>query len=130
MKTKNIIDIYGKKCQIDEETKRLYAYSNKNKEIMYNAEIIENGNPTGFWAYYKVDGTVDRIDERLKVWNNKLILLYASSVDFNASKNDAEKEKYNKFVDFVKENQEKFFTKTGDFRKRFLICEKKIKDLI
>ena len=130
MTTKNIIDIYGKKCQIDEETKRLYAYSNKNKEITYNAEIIDNGKPTGFWTNYKVAGTVDSIDERLTVWNNKIMLLYASSVDFNASKNDAEKVKYNQIVNFVKENQEKFFTKTGDFRKRFLICDKEIKDLI
>lgn len=130
MKIKNIVDEFNRELQIDEETRKLYSYSNKNRVITYSAEIIENGKPTGFWTNYKVAGTVDSIDERLTVWNNKIMLLYASSVDFNASKNDAEKVKYNQIVNFVTENQEKFFTKKGDFRKRFLICEKKIKDLI
>lgn len=130
MKIKNIVDEFNRELQIDEETKKLYSYSNKNRVITYSAEIIENGKPTGFWTNYEVAGTVDSIEERLKIWNNKLLLLYASSVKFNSSKNDPNKEKYNKIVEFVKANPEKFFTKTGDFRKKFLVNDDEIKGLI
>lgn len=116
--------------QIDEETRKLYTYSNKSRTITYSAEIVENNKGTGFWTNYTENGTVDSIEERLKVWNNKILLLYAASVGFKASENDPKKDKYNKIVYFVKANPEKFFTKTGDFCKKFLVSDEEIKGLI
>ena len=121
MKIKTITDEFNKKLDINEEIRKLYTYSNKNHTITYNAEIVENGKYTGFWTNYTEYGTVNNIEERLNVWNNKILLLYAASVRFDADKNDKDKEKYNKIVNFVKTNPEKFFTKKGDFRKKFLI---------
>lgn len=130
MTIKNIVDEFNRELQIDEDTRKLYSYSNKSHTITYNAEIVENGKRTGFWTNYTENGTVDSIEERLKVWNNNILLLYAASVGFKASENDPNKEKYNKIVDFVKANPEKFFTKMGDFRKKFLVSDDEIKGLI
>lgn len=130
MAIKNIVDEFNRELQIDEETRKLYEYSNKSHTITYNAQIVENAKHTGFWTNYTECGMVDSIEERLEVWNNKILLLYAASVGFNASENDPNKEKYNRIVDFVKANPEKFFTKTGDFRKKFLVSDEEIKGLI
>lgn len=130
MTIKNIVDEFNRELQIDEDTRKLYSYSNKSHTITYGAQIVENGKYTGFWANYTENGTVDSIEERLRVWNNKILLLYAASVGFNASENDPDKEKYDKIVEYVKANPEKFFTKTGDFRKKFLVSDEEIKGLI
>lgn len=58
------------------------------------------------------------------------MLLYAASVGLKASENDPDRKKYNKIVEYVKNNQEMFFTKTGDFRKKFLVTDKDILDLL
>lgn len=127
---KKVIDEFGREVEIDETTKKLYSYNNKKREIIYNAQIIENGMPSDFWTNYTENGIVDSIEERLKMWNNKILFLYALSVDFNALENDPNKEKYNKLLDFVKENMDKFFTKTGDFRAKFLVDKNEIKALL
>lgn len=127
---KKVVDEFGREVEIEESTRKLYSYNNKKREITYSAQIVENGELTGFWTNYKENGTVDSIEERLKTWNNKILLLYASSVGFKATENDPNKEKYNKIVEYVKVNADKFFTKTGDFRKKFLVSDEEIKELI
>lgn len=127
---KKVIDEFGREVEIEESTRKLYSYNNKKNEITYNAQIVENGELTGFWTNYTEHGTVDSIEERLKTWNNKILLLYASSVGFKATENDPNKEKYNKILEYVKVNADKFFTKTGDFRKKFLVSDEEIKGLI
>ena len=113
---KEIINIYGETFLVDDENKKLYDYDNDKKQITYNVEIIKNGKHTGCYTDYCEQGTVDDIEERLKKWNNILVLIYASSVNFNASKNDPNKEKWQKLVEYVKENQDKYFTKSGNFK--------------
>lgn len=120
MKVKNIVDEFGFKSQIDENTKGLYDYDNDSHIIIYNAQTVKNGERTGIWTNYAESGTVESIEERLKKWNNKVLFLYSVTVGFNAPKNDPEKEKYKKIVDFVKENPEKFFTESGNFREKFI----------
>ena len=129
MKIKEVVDKFGRKCQIDEDTRKLYSYNNKAKKISYNAEIIENGKPSGFWTTYEERGTVDEINERLKTWNNVIICAYAEAVDFNAPGNDPDREKWEKVVEYVKDNEDEIFTKTGDFRKSYLIDPEKIKNI-
>lgn len=120
MKIKNIVDEFGFKSQIDEDTRGLYDYDNDRHTITYNAQTVKNGAHTGIWTNYTENGTVGRIEERLKKWNNKVLFLYSVTVGFNAYENDPEKEKYKKIVDFVKENPERFFTESGNFREKFL----------
>lgn len=130
MKVKEIIDIYGKKCQIDEKTKKLYYYNNAEKRIVYNAQIIEDGKNSLFWATYEEPGTVDNIADRLNAWNNAILLVYSESVGFNAPKNDPDRQKWQKVVEFVKAHEDKIFTKSGDFRKKYLIDLEKIRKII
>lgn len=130
MKIINIVDEFGRTFQINEETKKIYNYSNAKKRIKYSAEIVENGKPSGFWAYYEEPGTVDDIADRLKTWNNAILLIYSESVGFNAPENDPDRQKWEKVVDFVKAHENEIFTKTGDFRKKHLIDLKKIRKII
>ncbi len=123
---KEVIDEYGQKTIVDDEHKKLYAYNNKKKEIIYNAEVIVDGAKTGFFTNYAEVGIVTDISLRLRMWNNSLLLAYADSVGFDADKNDPEKEIWKDFCKKVEENQDKFFDKNGDFRKRFLIDPKEL----
>ena len=130
MKAKEVIDTYGRKCQIDENTKKMQCYNNKKKKIIYNAEIIEGEKNSGFWTTYEEPGTVDDIAERLRTWNNAILYIYAESVGFNAPENDPDGKKWQKVVDFVKEHKNEIFTKSGDFRKKYLIDLNDIKKII
>lgn len=130
MSIKKVIDEFNREVEIDENTRKLYSFSNKNKKIVYNAEIIKDGKNSGFWTNYTESGTVDSLEEKLNAWNNRLLFLYSSTVGFYASKNDPDKSIYNSFLEVVKENEDKFFTKSGDFRKKFLISEAEILKMI
>ena len=123
-------DIYGRKVNVDKSTQRLYEFDNFNKKITYSAEIIEDDKGTGFWTDYEIYGTIDDTEEKLKTWNNHLKHLYDKSVGYKASENDPDKKIWNRLVDFVKANEEKFFTKSGDFRKHYKVTDKEIKELI
>ena len=130
MKIKKVIDEFNRQVEIDEETRKLYSFSNKDRKVVYNAEIVENGEHTGFFTNYTESGIVEDLEEKLSVWNNKISLLYASMVGFKASENDPDKVIYNKLVEVVKVNEDKFFTKKGDFRKKFLISDSEILKMI
>lgn len=127
---KRVIDEFNREVEIDESTRKLYSFSNKDKKITYNAEIVENGKNTGFWTNYTESGTVDSLEEKLKMWNNGLLLTYSVIVGFKASENDPDREMYNAFVEIVRQNEDKFFTKKGDFRKKFLISEAEILKMV
>ena len=129
MKIINVIDVDGREVKVNEDTKKLHSFSNSKKVITYNAEIVEDGKGTGFWTDYTVTGVVEDVEERLDMWNNHLRFIYANTVSFNASKNDPDKKIWNKFVEFVKENEEKFFTKKGDFRAKYLVSDREISAL-
>lgn len=128
---KNVVDIYGTVSRIDASKQTVYTYCNRKKEIVYNAPVVdENDDFIGCYTNYKERGTVDSIEDRLTVWNNTILFVYADYVGFNADENDPNGEKYNKLVDYVKENSEKFFTKEGDFRKKFLISVEEIRAIL
>lgn len=119
---KKVIDIYGHETLIDETSQKLYTYNNRKKEIQYNAEVMDdNGNRTGFFTNYIEKGIIIDVNDKLNVWNSTLKFYYASMVGFKASENDPDRKIYDKFVEYVKNNEEKFFTKTGDYRKKYLV---------
>lgn len=129
MLLKKVTNVYGEEVVIDYDDKKLYTFSNKDKKVNYTAPIYENGKKTIFFTNFIETGTVDDIECKLNVWNSKFKLLYLKEVGFDIEKNDANKLIWKKFVDFVKENEDRFFTKKGDFRKKFLISLEEIQNL-
>lgn len=122
-----VTDIYGTECNVDESRRILYSYSAKEKTIDYNAPIIDENSTTEFWTVYTEPMIeLPSIEERLKTWNNTLLAAYSYAIDFNRDKNDKDGTKWTQFVKFVEENEASFFTKNGDFRKKFLISTEKI----
>lgn len=123
---KKIVDEFDRELYIDDTTQKLHSFSNRDKKIIYNAEIVENGIHTGFWTNYTEDGIVSDLEQKLKKWNNTLLYIYAKAVGFKSSETDPDKAVWNKFVSFVKEHEEDFFDKHGDFKKKFVITEEQI----
>ena len=82
-----------------------------------------------FWTYYDEDGVVDNIELRLKTWNNKILLAYASAVRFNSSENDPDGKIWDKIVKKVEENPEKVFDEYGDFKEDLVITEEDIREM-
>lgn len=118
---KKVTDEFGREVVIDDENKKLYTYNNAKKEITYNVEIIEEGKRTGFFTNYTETGIVDDIEQRLRKWNNAVLLAYSSDVGFNATKNDPDKKIWKDYVKRATENQDKIFDKNGDFLETLLI---------
>ena len=115
---KNVTNIYGQKLTIDETTQKLYSYNNDKKVVVYNAEVIDNGENSGFYTDYIENGIVENIEERMSAWNNPIKLIYAVIVDFNASKNDKDRRIWKACVEYVKNHESDFFTKSGNWKKR------------
>lgn len=117
MKPIEVKDVFGEEVTVNDETKKLTYYNNKDKIIRYNAQLIENGELTGFWREFEVVGTIDNIEEKLEMFGNPVKHYYAEAMNFDAKKNDPEGKIWNSFVEAVKENESHFFTKKGDWRK-------------
>lgn len=117
MKLKKVVDEYGTEHIVDEETRKMYSYCNKEHWIIYNAQIIENGVRTMFWANYTESGTVEPLEERLHKFGNRLMAIYAKRVDYSAAKNDPDRAIWREFVEKIRKREDVFFTKDGDFRK-------------
>lgn len=112
-----VTNIYGEECVVDDASKKLYRFSNKNKKIQYAAQIIENGELKNSWTDFIVEGTVDDIDEKLQMFGNPVKHSYAIEVKFDVEKNDPKRKLWNEYVQHVKDNYEKYFTKKGDWRR-------------
>lgn len=121
MKAVLVTNEFNQTVMINEDNQKLYSYSNKNETITYNAEIVEGGELSGHWTNYTIQGRVDDIEERMNTWNSSLKLAYASKVNFAASENDPDGSIWKSLVEYVKENQDKFFDEHGDFLKKALI---------
>ena len=127
MLERKVISICGEEVTINESTKKLYDFNNKTKTITYIAQRADNGM---FWTCYTEKGVINDIELKLSTWNNLVSLAYASLVGFKASENDPDKKIWHAVVEHVKKNEEKYFTKTGDFRKSAKITENDIKAMI
>jgi len=127
MLERRVMSICGEEVTIDESTRRLYDFNNKTKTITYSAQRLDDGM---FWVCYTERGTINDIELKLRTWNNLILFAYARFVDFRASENDPDKKIWNAVVEHVKKNEEKFFTKTGDFRRFVKITDRDIKAMI
>jgi hypothetical protein len=119
--------ICGEEVIVDESTKKLYDFNNKTKTITYIAQRVDDGM---FWVCYTEKGAINDIELKLSTWNNLVSLAYASLVGFKASENDPDKKIWHAVVEHVKKNEEKYFTKTGDFRRFVKITDSDIKAMI
>jgi hypothetical protein len=127
MLERKVTSICGEKVIVDESTRKLYDFNNKTKTITYIAQRVDDGM---FWTCYTQKGTINDIELKLRTWNNLILFAYARFVDFKASENDPDKKIWRAVVEHVKENEEKFFTKTGDFRKSAKITDSDIKAML
>lgn len=127
MLERKVMSICGEEVFIDESTRKLYDFNNKRKEVTYSAQRLDDGR---FWTCYTEKGTINDIELKLRTWNNLILFAYAHYVDFNANENDPDKKIWHAVVEHVKENEEKFFTKTGDFRRFVKITDDDIRAMI
>jgi hypothetical protein len=124
MLERKVTSICGEEVVVDESTRKLYDFNNKTKTITYSAQRLDDGM---FWTCYTERGTINDIELKLRSWNNLILLAYARLVGFKASENDPDKKIWKAIIKHVKDNEEKFFTKTGDFRKSVKITDDDIK---
>lgn len=127
MLERKVMSICGEEVIVDESTKKLYNFNNKTKTITYIAQRVDDGM---FWTCYTEKGVINDIELKLRSWNNLILLAYARLVGFKASENDPDKKIWCAVVKYVKDNEEKFFTKTGDFRRFVKITDRDIKAML
>lgn len=125
MKTQTVTDVYDREVEIAVNTKKVYLFNNKIKEITYSAQIVENGELTQFWTDFKEEGVVTDIETKIKAYGNVVAFLYAQKVGFDSETNDPDKKIWKEVVKYVEENQSEFFTKAGDWKKRICANPKK-----
>lgn len=120
---KKVISIWSKKeVIVDEASQKLMSYDNAKKRAIYNARIIENGEPTMFYTDYEENGVViTDVEERLSANDSVVEFYYALIVDCDWKKNDPNREFWNAIVSYAKEHENEFFWKNGNLRKRFTI---------
>lgn len=127
MLERKVTSICGEEVIVNESTRKLYDFNNKTKTITYSAQRLDDGM---FWTCYTEKGVINDIEMKLKTWNNLILFAYARLVGFKASENDPDKKIWRAVVEHVKENKEKYFTKTGDFRRFVKITDSDIKAMI
>ncbi|MCW6663971.1 hypothetical protein NHG23_08750 [Aerococcaceae bacterium NML190073] len=118
---KTVVNVYGETFTVDLDTKKVHSFSNKDNKVTYNAEIVEDGKPTGFFTDYVEDGQVTDLETKIRTFGNPIALIYAQAVDFDQTKNDSDRKIWNKLLEDVKENEDKIFTKHGDFKQRIIV---------
>lgn len=108
----------------------VYSYNNKKRRVQYNAKEVDDSINFESYTDYREDGIIEDLETRIKVFGSRLMETYCRTVGYNATDNDPDKKIWNKFVDYVKRNESKFFDKFGDYRKKFLISEEEIREMI
>lgn len=116
-----VTDIYGMKVEIAIDTKKVYTFNNKAKVINYTAQTVKDGKIENNWIEFKEEGVVTDLETKINSYGNIAALTYALAVSYDKTKNDPENKIWDRFVQYVKENQEEFFTKTGDWKKRISV---------
>lgn len=110
----------GEKVKVDTDKAIIYSYNNRQRRIVKSAEIIERGRPSGFYATYLEEGTVDNVRDRLSTWDNTLKLGFAAGKDFN-SENNPDDAEYEYFVRSIEKNADRYFDEYGDFYPEYVI---------
>lgn len=126
---KEVTNIYGKKVKIETDGQKVYSYDNKKRRVQYNAKWVDSASGYS-WTDYVEEGTVEDLETRISVFGSRLEEIYARTVGYNATDNDPDQKIWNKFVDYVKRNEEKFFDEYGDYKKDFIISEDEIREMV
>ena len=120
MDVRAVIDELGRQVDIDYDTKRLYDYDNDLRRVIWKAKIAkEDESESESYVTFVEDGTVDSIEQRMSKWNNFLAVMYAEAVRFDPIVNDPNKKIFKIFVEMVKLEEDKYFTKSGNLRKKY-----------
>ena len=112
---KTVIDRYGNTVDVLISEKKLIAYDNARKLIIYSCPLASNRDQ---YTEFIEKGIVYSIDERIKSQFNPVRDRYAEAMNYRASENDPDKVIWNKVVEIVKSNPSKYFYKNGNWRKR------------
>lgn len=112
---KTVVNRYGKTVDILISEKKLIAYDNAKKLIIYSCPLASDREQ---YTEFIEKGIAYSIDERIKSQFNPVIMRYAEAMNYRASDNDHDKAIWNKVVETVKSNPSKYFYKNGNWRKR------------
>lgn len=116
---KTVVDLWGNTVDIHINQKRLIAYDNAKKLIIYSCPV--SGREA--YADFVEKGIIRSIDERINSWFNPVRDRYAEDMDYRASKNDPDKAIWNKVVETVKSNPDKYFYKNGNWRRKIPMAD-------
>lgn len=108
----SMTDIYDNEVQVDLDKKAIFAYNNDRGVVHYNVPLN-----TGGFTIVELEGKVDRVEDRIRAWGNPVMFLYNLAVGMNAPDSDSNLSILNRYVDKVKENEEYFFTESGNWKK-------------
>lgn len=113
---REIVTEKGETVTIAADTVKVYWFNNKDKKVAYTAKTIKNGQKTTKAIEWVEKRTLESVEERLAS-GGAIQSAYARLVHYDSTKNDPDGEIWQKVVKFVKEHEEGFFTKAGDFRR-------------
>ena len=112
---KTVVDRYGNTVDVLISKKRLVAYDNAKKLIIYSCPLASDRE---FYADFIEKGIIHSIDEKIESRLNPARDRYATAMGYRASENDPDKAVWNKVVETVKSNPDKYFYKNGNWRKK------------
>ena len=131
MQIEKTTDVNGSVQYVDLDTKILQQYNNREKQAIFTVQVWEDDKTTMFWTEIRVHGIeITDIEERLKTWNNRVLLAYSEMVKFRASDNDPDKDLWKTFVQVVSENQNDIFDEYGDFKQDSIMTDDDIRNLV
>ena len=112
---KTVVNRYGKTVDILISEKKLIAYDNARKLIIYSCPLASDRES---YTDFVEEGIVYSIDDRIKSQLNPVRVRYAEAMHYRASENDPDKAVWNKVVETVKSNPDKYFFKNGNWRRK------------
>lgn len=105
----------GKIVDVDYDQKKVYMFSNRNRWVIYNAPIIENGKEIGFYTNFTEEGIVTDTDAKIRSFcgGTFVILLFCRYLKSKGKDFDEiYSSKLHRYIDL---NHGKFFDKYGDW---------------
>lgn len=112
---KTVVNRYGKTVDILISEKKLIAYDNARKLIIYSCPLASDRES---YTEFIEKGIVYSIDDRIRSQFNPVRSRYAKAMDYRASDNDPDKAIWNKIVETIKNDPSKYFFKNGNWRKK------------
>ena len=126
---KKIVDCYGVPCLVSDFNRKIVRFDNKKQIITYNApsirldlctfeQYIYDNYDLLSYTDYTENGVVTCIEQKAEAQDSPAKIAYAIATDFNSVKNDPNKLIWHNIINYIKENQNDFFTKCGNWKAR------------